>query len=271
MRSDRFFELFIKELETHLELQHYYKFLTNKNSFLFRKAYYQKRLEYIEKQITKKDSLIWDCGCGYGTTAIFLALNGYNVYGNTVEYYYDITSKRLEYWKKYGKLENLEIEYRNLFDPPYKSNTYDYVIVQDVLHHLEPNKEALDIICDSLNKNGIIISCEENGNNIINRLKLYLRRGNRRIIDIYDEKLKKHIKLGNENIQSLRSWKTKFQNSNLEILNDHVEYIRLFPPFCFNRNNYKKLLLKEDKIWRKNKLLREYLYFGINFKAKKSK
>lgn len=270
MRSDQFFGLLMDELEIHSELQHYYKFLHNKNSFLFRKAYYLKRLEYIEKHVAKKKSLIWDCGCGYGTTAIFLTLNGHHVYGNTVEYYYDTISKRLEYWKRYGKLENLNIEYRNVFDPPFTKNTYDYVIVQDVLHHLEPNKEALDIIRDSLNDNGGIISCEENGSNLINRFKLYMRRGNKRIINIYDEKLKKNIKLGNENIQSLKSWKTKFQKSDLEIVDDHIEFIRLFPPFFFHTKNYEKLLAKEDKIWRKNRSLREYFYFGINFLAKKS-
>lgn len=269
MEVEQFFELLLQETKQNTTLQNLYQFAKDRKNFLFRKAYYCQRLEYISKKITDNDAFIWDCGCGYGTTGIFLALNGFRVFGTTVEYFFDHIPKRLEYWNKFGDISSFSVKYQDVFDPPFYKNQFDYVITQDVLHHLEPNDEALQIIKQAMKDNGTLVVCEENGNNIINNLKLYLRRGNKRIIDLYDEKLKKNIKLGNENIQSLASWKMKFEKAGLSINEESIEYIRLFPPFCFNNCNYKDVMKKENEIWPKNRLLREYFYFGVNFTALK--
>jgi SAM-dependent methyltransferase len=269
MDVEQFFKLLTEEIQINTKLQNLYKFANIDRNFLFRKAYYCQRLEYIKNQISKKNSYTWDCGCGYGTTGIFLALNGFNVYGTTVEYFYDFIPDRFRYWSKYGDISSFKVEYKNIFDPPFSKNEYDYIIVQDVLHHLEPNKEALKILSDALKKGGSLIAIEENGNNVINNFKLFLRRGNKKIIDIYDDKQEKYIKLGNENIQSLRSWHNKLNEVGLIIDYSKLKYIRLYPPFVFNKNNYKKLLQNEQRIWRRNKLLKEYFYFGVNFTAGK--
>lgn len=270
MDIEKFFELLLKEIELNKSLQNLYRFLKNRKSFYFRKAYYMQRLEYIKNNITNKDASIWDCGCGYGTTGIFLALNGYNIYGTTVEYFYDQIPERFKYWNKFGDISRFGVSYQNLFDPPFFKDRFDYVITQDVLHHLEPNDLALQIIKDGLRDKGTLIVCEENGNNLINNFKLYLRRGNKRIIDIYDEKLKKNIKLGNENIQSLKSWRIKLKKAGLVINEKSIEYIRLFPPFFFSKNNYRRILERENKIWENNKAAREFLFFGINFTVNKT-
>ena len=269
MDIEQFFELLLKEIEINTSLQNLYRFLRDKKSFYFRKAYFIHRLEYIKNSITIQDASIWDCGCGYGTTGIFLALNGYKSCGTTIEYFYDHIPARFAYWSKFGDISGFRISYQNLFDPPFYREQFDYVITQDVLHHLEPNDKALQILKDTLKDKGTLIVCEENGNNIINRLKLFLRRGNKRIIDIYDEKLNRQIKLGNENIQSLASWKSKFRKAGLVIDEKSIEHIRLFPPFFFNKRNYKRVIEKEGRIWKKNKTAREFLFFGINFTANK--
>jgi hypothetical protein len=62
--------------------------LENPASFEFRKSYVTQRLHYILDHLPTPDAAIWDCGCGYGTTAIFLALNGYKVHGTTLEFYF---------------------------------------------------------------------------------------------------------------------------------------------------------------------------------------
>jgi SAM-dependent methyltransferase len=270
MDTSRFFELLLKEIEVNINLQDYYRFLNNKRSFYFRKAYFLQRLEYIKDSIVFRDASIWDCGCGYGTTGIFLALNGYNITGNTIEYYYDQIPERFRYWSQVGDISNFKVNYQNVFDPPFYKDRFDYVITQDVLHHLEPNDVALGILGDSLRNNGKIIVCEENGNNIINTFKLFLRRGNRRIIDIYDEKLKRAIKLGNENIHGMISWKNRFMKAGLVINDKSIEYIRLFPPCFFNVNNYNNVIEKEKSLWKKNKIIKEYFYFGVNFTASKA-
>ncbi len=269
MDVEQFFELLVEETRQNITLQNLYQFAKDRRNFLFRKAYYCQRLEYISKKITDPNAFIWDCGCGYGTTGIFLALNGFRVFGTTVEYFYDHIPQRLKYWSNYGNISNFSVNYHNIFDPPFYENRFDYVITQDVLHHLEPNAEALLIIKKAMKDNGLLVVCEENGHNIINNFKLFLRRGNKRIIDLYDEKLKKAIKLGNENIRSLASWKRKFEEAGLLIDDKSIEYIRLFPPFCFNKDNYAGIIKTEHKLWQKNSLLREFLYFGINFIASK--
>ena len=268
MEVEKFFELLTEEIRINTKLQNLYKFASYDESFLFRKAYYCQRLEYIQKSVLKKDGIIWDCGCGYGTTGIFLALNGFKVYGTTVEYFFDYIADRLEYWKQFGDISRFHVEYKNIFDPPFIKNKYDYIIVQDVLHHLEPNKDALYILSDSLKNEGRIIAIEENGNNLVNNLRLFLKRGNKKIIDIYDEKQKRYIKLGNENIQSLASWKNRFNEVNMTL--DNIRYIRLYPPFFFNKNNYDQLISKEQDIWKKHDLIKEFLYFGVNFCAFKN-
>ncbi len=270
MDTNRFFELLFKEIEVNTSLQDYYRFLKDKKSFYFRKAYFLQRLEYIRDNIKAGDSSVWDCGCGYGTTGIFLALNDYNVYGNTIEYYYDHIPARFDYWSKFGDISSFRVSYKNLFDPPFHKDQFDYVITQDVLHHLEPNDRGLQILRDSLKDRGTLIVCEENGNNIINRLKLFLRRGNKRIIDIHDDKLNRNIKMGNENIQSLVSWKNKFREAGLVIDDKNVEYIRLFPPCYLNEKNYSRVIEKENRVWKKNRTAREFLFFGINFTASKA-
>ena len=38
---------------------------------------------------------VFDLGCGYGTTALFLVLNGYRVEGITLEFYFKTIKKRM--------------------------------------------------------------------------------------------------------------------------------------------------------------------------------
>ena len=68
-----------------------------------------------EPTITQREA-IWDCGCGYGTTCIFLALNGIETYGTTLEFYFETVQKRKEYWSRYGDTSLFTCTYENLFD-----------------------------------------------------------------------------------------------------------------------------------------------------------
>lgn len=270
MSPERFFELMLKELEVHTEMQPYYKFLSNKSSWHFRRNYFLQRLRYIKNHITDLNASIWDCGCGYGTTCLFLAMNGIRTYGTTLEFYYDTVQKRKEYWSQYGDTSLFTCTYENLFDNRPAANSYDWIIVQDTLHHLEPIDDALHIFNDSLRPHGKVLSIEENGNNIIQRLKLYKYRGNKRIITIWDEKLQKEILIGNENIRSLEGWKKLFEKNGFHVLHNSIQYIRYFLPLRYRFSDPEKLLRKEHHIQEKNKSLRrEYLFFGLNFIAEK--
>lgn len=269
MHIEEFFALFLEELKSNSKLTSYYKFLENPASFEFRKAYVVQRLQYILDHLPTTDAAIWDCGCGYGTTAIFLALNGYKVHGTTLEFYFARIPERLQYWAQFGDVSGFTYSYENLFDVPPPPASYDHIIIQDTLHHLEPLQDALRIFHQALRPAGNLIIVEENGGNVVQNLKLYLRRGNKRIIEIYDEQLKKNILLGNENIRPLATWRRELHKQQLTIYPADVQYIRLFPPFMFKQNNTPELVQREDRIWRRNALLKEKLYFGLNFVAGK--
>jgi SAM-dependent methyltransferase len=268
MNPEQFFDLFVKELESYPDLWTYYKFHTDKESFAFRKAYFMQRLEYIHKAVKGKERTTWDIGCGYGTTALFLALNGFKVHGTTLEFYYKFLPERIKYWSQFGDVSGFTFDYEDLFDPSVKREQFDYIIVQDTLHHLEPLQDALVIIHGHLKSNGELIVIEENGKNIIQRLKLYKQRGNNRIITFYDERLKKNILLGNENIRSLKTWESELSRQHLKVDHNTVHYVRAYPPTLFNRYGYLAAINKEQQLWKKNSFLRDYFFFGINFIAR---
>lgn len=271
MSVEEFFSLFIEEIKQNSSLSDYYRFLKNESLYEFRKAYYCQRLRYIEKNMPgSKDVTVFDIGCGYGTTAIFLKLNGYRVSGITIEYYYSQISKRLDYWKKFGPLDSLNLKYDNLFTSELCNNEYDIVIAQDVLHHLEPVGKAINLISRCTKPGGKIIVCEENGNNVLNRTRLFLKRGNRRIIEVYDENLKTNILLGNENIRSLHEWEKLSGAESLIVVKNSVEYIRYYFPYKYRKLETEKIISKEKSISQSNGFLREYFFHGLNYVLKRA-
>lgn len=269
MTPEHFFDLMLAELEGQKEMQPYYKFLGKQSSFDFRRNYFLQRLRYIWKQIQDGGPAksIWDCGCGYGTTCLFLAMNGIPSHGTTLEFYYKVIEQRKQYWSQYGDTSLFTASYENLFDSHPAPATYDWIIVQDTLHHLEPIAEALRIFHSSLKPGGKVLSIEENGNNIIQRIKLYKYRGNKRIITFYDEKLQKEILLGNENIRKLADWKQLFTAGGFQILPESVNYVRYYLPFNYRIKDSEELLKQEEAIQQSAGLRREYFFFGLNFVA----
>lgn len=271
MTVEEFFELLITELKENPKLKGYYRFINDPSLYEYRKAYFCQRLQYIYSHIPENKAVnIFDIGCGYGTTAIFLVLNGYKVTGGTLEYYYDQISARKEYWSKIGDLSNLEIRYEDFYDNPLKENYYDVIIAQDVLHHLEPIDKALNIITNSLVSGGLLISCEENGNNLLNSVRLFMKRGNKRIIEYYDDKLNKTIRMGNENIRSLKEWNRILSSNQLAVDENTVQYIRYYFPNKYKKLTVNEIIKKEQDIWKRNSTLKERFFHGLNFVAVKS-
>lgn len=270
MGIEVFLELFIKELEVNHDLRRYYRFLNSKSMFLWRKAYFEQRLKYVRNHLGVASGNIWDAGCGYGTTSIFLALNGYQVLGNTLEFYYDKIERRLDYWSKFGDLDKLKFEYSNLYDRPVTPEQFDAIIAQDTLHHLEPIREAFAIFRLSLKQEGRLIVTEENGNCIFIMLKNFSKRGFNRVTEYYDENLKKYIPFGNENARSMHSWNKMLHKEGLTLLENEQDYIRFFPPFCVTTSRYRNLETKENQLAKNFIILREILFFGINFTATKT-
>ena len=271
MTVEEFFTHFVEELKENEDLRYYYKYLEDESKFEYRKAYFCQRLQYIIDHIdANQDLRIWDCGCGFGTTAIFLAINGIKSHGTTLEHYIKQIPKRLDYWSKFGDMSLFTYSYENIFDHQFEASSYDLIIIQDTLHHLEPLADALKILHHVLSKDGHLLIIEENGNNVIQNTKLYLQRGNKRIIEIYDEQLQKNILLGNENIRSLNTWSKEFSKQGFEVENETVQYIRYYLPFMFPNKNADARVSKEQRLWKSNSFLKEYFFFGINFMVQKA-
>jgi SAM-dependent methyltransferase len=263
---EQFFEHLLKELESHPVLKGYYRFLNDPKTFEFRKAYYVQRLQYIADQMHDVKGPVWDIGCGYGTTALYLALNGYKVHGSTLEYYFNEIPQRLNYWSKIGDISGFTFDYENLYDSNATPESFAAVVVQDTLHHTEPIDEALQIIKSALVPGGKVIAVEENGNNWIQSAKLYMQRGNKRIINYHDERLGKTILLGNENIRPYSKWIALFEKAGFSMPAETLHYVRLYPPFLF-KGNPKALIAKEQQKWKSNSFLRERFFFGLDFCA----
>ena len=269
MNVEEFLDLFIRELESNKSLRNYYRLIDSSSSFHFRKAYLQQRLSYVDRHITKSGAAIWDIGCGYANTAIYLTLKGHKVTGTTLEYYYDQIQQRMEYWSRFGNLDKLNIAYQDLFDTTFPAGSFDYIITQDTLHHLEPIDKALRFIKSALSKTGQLIVSEENGRNLFIRSKNFLKRGNKKIIEYHDPKLNKSLLLGNENVRSYEDWKNELNKAGLTIDDRHTEFIRLYPPFLIRSGNYLNRIKQEQECWKKKAWLKDYFFFGINFIAKK--
>lgn len=274
MTVNEFFENFLEELKQHDKLREYYKYHDDPAKLNFRKAYFCQRLQYVFDQVSaaidqSKTPAVWDCGSGYSTTQIFLALNGIPSRGSTLEFYYKHLPQRLEYWKNRGDMSLVEVSYENVFEASVHENSTDIIILQDTLHHLEPLAKSLEIFYRTLRPGGILIAVEENGSNLMQRIKLYRQRGNNRIIEYYDEGLGKKVLMGNENIRSFKRWKKEFEKAHFEMGADSLQYVRLFPPSFFSKKPLGQVVEREQQLWKKHGLLKEYFFFGINFVAKK--
>lgn len=269
MKIDVFFDLLLKEIKLNKNLAQYYKFYASERWFKFRKAYFIQRLKYILEQMPKDKTVkVFDLGCGYGTTALFLVLNGYRVSGITLEFYFKTIQERMAYWGAFGDVSGFTYEYRNILDG-INTNLYDVIIAQDTLHHLEPIGQALKIIHQGLKSDGILIAVEENGSNIVQNLKLIKQRGFKKVKTIYDEVLMKDILIGDENIRSLSAWKVLFHYNNLIINSKSVNYIRFFYPWSYHYRSIHELMDREQELQHKSLLLKKWFFFGLNFVAQK--
>lgn len=265
MNIDKFFEVLNLEMEQNEAIKKYYRFYQKPGFFKLRKAYFYQRMDYLLKHIDKKDGIVWDCGCGYGSLGIFMALNGIRVHGTTIgKHYISQVETRKKFWSQYGDTSLFTVAAESLFDNPPQPETYDYVIVQDTLHHLEPIQDALYILKNSLKDGGKIIALEANGGNLFHKINLYKYRQNKRVIEIYDEELKKKVLYGNENYRSIQEWQKELDKHNLKVA-PNVQHIKFFLPFMYKLLELPAVIKLEQAIARKSDFLKQNFYFGVNF------
>jgi len=265
MDVQNFMALFEKELETNSRLHAYYRFHSDRKRYWFRKAYFEQRLEYIAGQTKGTGLQIWDAGCGFATSAIYLALNGHQVYGDTLEYYSGGIGERLAYWGQHGDLRQLEVKHENIFHHAHSGQTYDVILVQDTLHHLEPVQEALDLFYLMLRPGGRLVVVEENGDSLFIRAKNMRIRGFKRKGMYHDGLTGTSVPFGNENARGRKAWFRLLASAGFDTKNPDLEFIRILPPFLFNEKNHADRMQWERKIGRDCRVIRKFFYFGMNF------
>lgn len=271
MQKEVFFEHLCEELRQNRGLYPYYKLTDGSPARQqFRKAYFIQRLDYLDRHVDlEKRPKIWDCGCGYGTTGFYFAMKGQPVFGTTLEYYPEQWEKRSQFWSQFGDTSLCTFQYANLFDQSLEENSFDYIILQDTLHHIEPLDEALPIFHKALKPDGKLILIEENGGCWVKSAMLFAQRGNKRVISIYDENLQKEVLMGNENIRPEKIWRKHFEKAGFQMEEDSLQYIRFLPSYRFNEDNLQKNIEKEQRIWKKNAFLRRHAFWGINMTFEK--
>ncbi len=266
MQKEVFFEHLCEELRQNRGLYPYYKLTDGSPSRQqFRKSYFIQRLDYLDRHVDlEKHPKIWDCGCGYGTTGFYFAMKGQPVFGTTLEYYPEQWEARRQYWSQFGDSSLCTFQYANLFDQELDENSFDYIILQDTLHHIEPLDEALKIFHKVLKPDGKLILIEENGGCWVKSAMLFVQRGNKRVISMYDETLQKEVLMGNENIRPEKLWRKHFEKADFVMDENSLQYISFLPSYRFNEDNLQKNIEKEQRIWKKNAFLRRHAFWGIN-------
>jgi 2-polyprenyl-3-methyl-5-hydroxy-6-metoxy-1,4-benzoquinol methylase len=265
---DKFLKFFQLELSEKTELNEYHKLFESRWLYSFRMSYFKQRMDYLIKHLPQQPCNVLDIGCGYGTNTFLLALNDIDIEGITLYEFFEPIEKRTKYWNTLGDLKNLKFICNDSNIHSFKNKKFDIIIAQDTLHHIEPINKVLNKIANLLSENGKIIVCEENGSNIMHNIRLFMLRGNNRVSFQFDKKLNKDVLVGNENTRSLSKWLNLFKQSNLEVEDNSVEYLRVLPPIPFA--SYKKISQLE-KLFSKIPFLRNHLFHGVNFTAKHQK
>lgn len=113
--------------------------------------WWEGRRQILRQTIIKRSELkILDIGCGTGETLSFLE----NYLDNPKLYGIDNSKIAIDYAKKRG---HKNIRQVNALKLPYKDNTFDYILLLDVIEHIEDDLSLLKEAKRVLKRNGRII------------------------------------------------------------------------------------------------------------------
>lgn len=120
-------------------------------------------------QINTVGTKVLDIGCGAGTVSFYLASKGYKVFG------IDISDKAIRNCQNSAKEMNMtETTEFKVMNFPYETprKKFDFVLLTEVIEHLEDDEVALNKIFSMLNKNGVVLITTPSANAPLYRLGL---------------------------------------------------------------------------------------------------
>ncbi len=123
-----------------------------------------------------KGKTILDVGCGNGQYSVFFALVGANVYGIDITQVGIDVAKRVA--KANGVAEVCHFSVQNASNMNYPDDTFDIVIMHEVLHHAIKYPRVKEEVHRVLKNGGIFISAESIHGNLLFKLgRLFTMRG----------------------------------------------------------------------------------------------
>ena len=105
------------------------------------------------------DSMVLEAGCGIGAQTVFLASNSPDAWIVSI----DVGPDSIKEAKKRAgsaNIKNVSFQNSNIFDLPFKNNSFDHIFVCFVLEHLENPVKALKSLKDVLKEGGTITVIE---------------------------------------------------------------------------------------------------------------
>ena len=126
-----------------------------------------------------------------------------------------------------NNIKNISFINANIFDDLFKSNKFDLIICNGVLHHTETPKEGFDLLCNYLKPGGIVIVGLYNR---YGRLQTYLRKFiykfiNKRFALFLDPYLKKNSSISRS---KKLSWEKDQYDHPLESAHTYDEVLKWF-------------------------------------------
>ncbi len=110
------------------------------------KKIFDKRVGKFPKKLENK--VVLDVGCGAGKFLNIASESGAEVIGFDLSFGVDVA------YKRYGKKENVHIVQADIYKPPFKSKSFDYVYCVGVLHSVPDDKKAFFSFSDLVKVGG---------------------------------------------------------------------------------------------------------------------
>ena len=135
---------------------------------------FQQRYEVwtqLFEQYIKPEMKVMDAGCGSGIFSIYLALKKCIVVG------VDGSEKMIELCKKYSKVKNLDISFRQVFLPFENSDNFDkqdVILCSSVLEYIADYEIVIQQFKGLLNTNGMLIISMPNKDSLYRKIEKYI-------------------------------------------------------------------------------------------------
>lgn len=97
---------------------------------------------------------VLDVGCGTGQLVNFLSLGGRYVVGCDLSF--NSLSKAMGFQKEFA-LEHASFVQADVFEMPFREQSFDYVLCNGVLHHTKDPYKAFESICPLVKTGGLIV------------------------------------------------------------------------------------------------------------------